>query len=62
MRPGIASEHVMIGLHLGKVDTMPLQWYLELVSVLLLCSCDLCSIENFLYNTVSHYDCKFKNE
>ena len=24
MRPGIASEHVMTGLHPGKVDTMPL--------------------------------------
>ena len=24
MRPGIASEHVMTGLHPGKVDTMPI--------------------------------------
>ena len=30
-----------------------------LVSVILLCSCDLCSVENFLYNTVSQYACKY---
>ena len=59
MRTGIDSKLVMTELHLGKLDTMPLWWHLIHVSVLLLCSCDLCSIENFRCNTASHYVFKY---